>query len=160
MTAKNLRYGKFMLAAGLLLAVSGASISGAEAAAQDYRFELVGKPTSSAGKDVVQVRLVHAADGKLMPDAVIIESTADMTTSGMGTMTMGAPVKALPTRDGVFGFEIAPGMAGTWALHLAAKVQGEPETVRGTLTADLAAGTSMTSEMPGATKKPGGTGSK
>jgi len=28
-------------------------------------------------------------------------------------------------------------MAGTWALHLAAKVQGETETVRGTLNAAL-----------------------
>jgi hypothetical protein len=28
-------------------------------------------------------------------------------------------------------------MAGTWALHLAAKVLGEPETVRGTVDVDL-----------------------
>ncbi len=55
--------------------------------------------------------------------------------SGMETMT--APVKAMPSKGGVYSFEIDPGMAGAWALHLTAKVQGEPETVRGTVNADL-----------------------
>jgi hypothetical protein len=136
MSVKNFHCGKYMFAAGLLLAASGASISVAEAAAQDYRFELAGKPVPSAGKDVVQVRLVHAADGKPVPDAVIFESKADMGPASMPTMP--APAKALSgARDGVYGFEVDPGMAGTWALHLAAKVQGEPETVRGTVNVDL-----------------------
>jgi hypothetical protein len=50
---------------------------------------------------------------------------------------MTAPVKPLPSKDGIYSFAVEPGMAGTWALHLAAKVQGEPETVRGTVNADL-----------------------
>ncbi len=131
MIARNLHYGKCVFAAGLLLAASGASISAAEAAAQAYRFELAGKPTLSAGKDTVQVRVVHAADDKPVPDAVLFESKADM------GPTMPAPVKALPPKDGIYSFEVDPGMAGTWALHLAGKVQGEPETVRGTLNVDL-----------------------
>jgi hypothetical protein len=134
-TARNLRYGRSIFAAGLLLAACGVSLSAAEAAAQDYHYELVGKPVLSAGNDIVQVRLVHTADGKPVPDAVIFESTADMGPQGMPTML--APVKALPAQGGVYSFEVAPGMAGTWALHLAAKVQGEPETVRGTINADL-----------------------
>ena len=105
------------------------------AATTDYRFELVGKPQLSGHKDIVQVRVVHVADGKPVPDAVIFESKADMGPEGMATM--GAPVKSLPAKDGVYSFEVEPGMAGTWALHLAAKVQGEPDTVRGTLNADL-----------------------
>jgi YtkA-like len=105
------------------------------AAATDYRFELIGKPQLTGGKDIVQVRLVHVADGKPVPDAVIFESKADMGPEGMATM--GAPVKALPAKDGIYGFEVEPGMAGKWALHLAAKVQGEAETVRGTINADL-----------------------
>jgi hypothetical protein len=105
------------------------------AAATDYRFELVGKPQLSGQKDIVKVRLVHAPDGKPVTDAVIFESKADMGPSGMAAMP--APVKALPPKDGIYSFEVAPGMAGTWALHLAAKVQGEPETVRGTVNADL-----------------------
>ena len=107
----------------------------AHAAASDYRFELVGKPRLAAKKDIVQVRLVRVADGKPVPDAVIFESKADMGPSGMETMT--APVKAMPAKGGIYSFEIDPGMAGAWALHLAAKVQGEAETVRGTVNADL-----------------------
>lgn len=107
----------------------------AYAAASDYRFELVGKPQLLGQKDVVQVRLVHATDGNSIADAVIFESTADMGPAGMPTMP--ASVKALPVKGGVYSFEVAPGMAGTWALHLAAKVQGEPETVRGTVNIDL-----------------------
>ena len=105
------------------------------AATTDYKFELVGKPQLSAHKDIVQVRLVHVADGKPVPDAVIFESKADMGPEGMATM--GAPVKALSAKDGTYSFEVEPGMAGTWALHLAAKVQGEAETVRGTVNAAL-----------------------
>jgi hypothetical protein len=105
------------------------------AAATDYRFELVGKPQLSDQKDIVQVRLVHSAGGTLVLDAVIFESTADMGPAGMAAMT--APVKALLAQDGAYRFAVEPGMAGTWALHLAAKVQGEPETVRGTVNADL-----------------------
>ncbi|HVJ54927.1 MAG TPA: FixH family protein [Aliidongia sp.] len=105
------------------------------AAATDYRFELVGKPEISGQKNIVRVRLVHVADGKPVPDAVIFESKADM--GPMGMASMAAPVKALPGRDGLYSFEVDPGMAGTFALHLTAKIQGEPETVRGTVTTDL-----------------------
>jgi len=107
----------------------------AQAAASDYRFEVVGKPRLVAKKDIVQVRLVRVADGKPVPDDVIFESKADMGPAGMETMT--APVKAMPPKAGIYSFEVDPGMAGTWALHLAAKVQGEAETVRGTVNADL-----------------------
>jgi hypothetical protein len=113
----------------------GLTFTAAQAKDTDYRFELVGKPQSSAKKDIVQVRLLHLADGKAVPDAVIFESKADMGPAGMDTMT--APVKALPAKGSVYSFEVEPGMAGTWALHLAAKVQGEPDTVRGTLNVDL-----------------------
>lgn len=106
-----------------------------QAAASDYRFELVGKPRLVAKKDIVQVRLVRVADGTPVPDAVIFENKADMGPAGMEAMT--APVKAMPPKNGIYSFEIDPSMAGVWALHLAAKVQGEAETVRGTVNADL-----------------------
>jgi len=125
------------IAAGALALVSGFALAAipAFAASADYRFELVGKPELYGQKDIVQVRLVHVADGKPVPDAVIFENKADMGPMGMATMT--APVEALPSKDGVYSFEVEPGMAGTWALHLAAKAQREPETIRGTITADL-----------------------
>jgi hypothetical protein len=109
----------------------------AHAAATDYRFELVGKPQASGQQDIVQVRLVHVADGKPVSNAVIFETTADMGPEGMPTMP--APVKLMPgAKDGVYSVAVNPGMAGTWALHLSAKVQGEAETVQGTINADLA----------------------
>lgn len=135
MPTKTSSFSNGVLATGFLLTAGLISISAAHAAAKDYRFELVGKPTVSAGKNTVQVRLVHVADGKPVPDAVIFESEADMGPAGMPTMP--APVKAMPAKGSIYSFEVEPGMAGTWALHLAAKVQGEPETVRGTVNADL-----------------------
>jgi hypothetical protein len=118
------------LACGLALTAMPAFAKSA-----DYRFELVGKPQLSGQKDVIQVRLLHVPDGKPVTDAVVFESKADMGPAGMESMT--APVKALPAKGGTYSFEVDPGMAGTWALHLAAKVQGETETVRGTINADL-----------------------
>lgn len=125
-----------ILAGTVVLACGAALASGtAQANPADYRFELVGKPRLVARKDVVQVRLVRGADGQSVPDAVIFEVKADMGPAGMAAMT--APTRTMPVKAGVASFEIDPGMAGTWALHLAAKVQGEPDTVRGTVNADL-----------------------
>jgi len=105
-------------------------------ASNDYRFELAGKPQLGwGGKSVVSIRLVRIVDGKPVTDAVVFESKADMGPAGMATMT--APVKSMPPQGGVYRFEVEPGMAGAWAINLAAKVQGEAETVRGSVTAEL-----------------------
>jgi len=105
------------------------------AAATDYRFELVGEPQLSNGEDIIQIRLVHVTDGKPVPDAVIVESTADMEPAGLPTVE--APMTALPAKGGVYRFEVDPVMVGPWALALTARVRGEPETIRGTVYADL-----------------------
>ncbi len=121
---------------GLLFATNVALVTAAHAAPDDYRFELVGKPVVSGGKDLVQVRLVHIPDDKPVPNAVIFETTADLSPGGMGSMT--APVTAIPgDKAGIYSFDVAPTFTGTWALKLAAKVQGETETVRGTVDVDL-----------------------
>lgn len=108
------------------------------AAAHDYRFELVDKPqATSDGKSVISVRLVHLPDNKPVTDAVIFERRADMGPAGMPTMT--APINAVsPAPGGVSRFEVNPGMTGPWAITLAAKVQGEAETVRTSITVELA----------------------
>jgi hypothetical protein len=106
------------------------------AAAADYRFELVGEPQLSAGHDIVHIRLMHVTDGTSVPDAVIVESTGDMGSDDMPTMP--APMKKLSVKCGVYAFDVDPTMVGRWALHLAAEVRGEPETIRGTVEADLA----------------------
>ena len=55
-----------------------ARISGADAAAGDYRFELAGNPEAAGGKSIVAVRLTHTPDGKPVPGAIIIQTRADM----------------------------------------------------------------------------------
>lgn len=115
-----------------------ARLLGAEAAAADYHFELAGNPESvGGGKSIVAVRLTHTPDKKPVAGAIIIQIRADMGPDGMKEMT--APVKAvLGIEPGIYRFEIEPGMAGGWMLTLAAKVQGEAETVRGSVTVKLA----------------------
>lgn len=115
-----------------MLAVSTVSI--AWAGASDYGFELAAPPAASGDITTAKVRLVHLPDRKPVPDAVIFETRFDMGPDGMPTMT--APAKALPdaSEPGVYVFQIEPSMAGQWALTIAAKVQGETETVRGSVT--------------------------
>ena len=111
--------------------------TGSWSAAADYRFETAGKPQPSpGGKSIVSVRLVHVPDKKPVPGAIIIQTKADMGPEGMAEMT--APMQAVtPKEPGLYLFEIQPGMAGKWMLTLAAKVQGEAETVRGSVTVEL-----------------------
>jgi YtkA-like len=113
------------------MAFSAAPVS-SWAAATDYKFELVSAKPAGAGKNEVTVRLVHVPDGKPVADAVIIESKTNMGPSGMADM----PGKVTPPKtdeNGVYRFQTENGMAGKWTLVLAAKVQGEAETVRGTV---------------------------
>jgi hypothetical protein len=136
MSFKGSFAGGAMPVIALALSVATSSVQAAQVKTQDYRFELAGKPEMSGGKDIVRVRLVHVSDGKPVPGAVIFESRADMGPAGMPTMT--GPIKAMPSKEpGIYSFEIEPGMTGTWAITLAAKVQGEAETVRGAVNAEL-----------------------
>lgn len=104
--------------------------SPAFAGASDYQFELV-KPEIKKGDDViVAVRLVNKKTGQAVPDAVIIESRVDMAPDGMAEMI--APANLQPTSEpGVYSFKTDLSMAGRWQLSVAAKVQGEPQTVVG-----------------------------
>jgi len=140
MTRMNSKFCAVALAALSTVAFASLESSAANAAARDYRFELTGKPTAKAGVNTVLVRLIHVADRKPVSGAIIIQTRADMGPEQMAAMT--APVKAVPAaQSGVYAFEIQNGMMwkkpGKWALALAAKVQGEPETVSGTVNLDL-----------------------
>lgn len=115
------------------LAAATAGLPVAEAAPQDYRFELVSPPAKAAKATIVRVRLIHVPDGKPVIGAVIFQARLDMGPDGMASMD--APVKPLPpTEGGVYQFEAQPSMPGNWGLSLSAKVQGEAQTVKGTVT--------------------------
>jgi hypothetical protein len=71
---------------------------------------------------------VHKASGKPVTDAVIFRTRIDMAPDGMAEMT--SPVAALPASEpGVYAFKTDLPMAGRYQFSIAAKVQGEPETV-------------------------------
>jgi len=123
--------GTAMFAASTLVAAYGL------AAPNDYRFELVQAQPAGAGKTAVTVRLVHVPDSKPVAGAVLFETKSDMGPSGMAEMP--GKVSPLPAdKPGLYRFQIETGMAGKWALNLGAKVQGEADTVRGTITFDAA----------------------
>jgi hypothetical protein len=102
------------------------------AAAQDYRFEVAGPPAKSGKATIVKIRLVHLPDGEPVTGAVIFQTRFDMAPEGMATMT--APAKVVRASDAnLYRLELEPSMGGNWALSLSAKVQGETETVNGTV---------------------------
>jgi hypothetical protein len=107
----------------------------ARAAGKDYRFDVV--QAQPAGKNLTDVtmKLTHVPDGKAVPGAVIFQTKVDMGPSGMSEMT-GKVTPQSPDPAGRYRFRTETGMAGTWALTVAAKVQGEADTVRGTVTFD------------------------
>ena len=119
---------KFPLAAAMAVTVS--LTNAAFAGASDYSFEPVA-PEMKKGDDVtVAVRLIHKPSGKPVVDAVIIRTRVDMAPDGMADME--SPVSLLPAKEpGVYAFKTDLPMAGRYQVSVAAKVQGEPETVIG-----------------------------
>jgi hypothetical protein len=104
----------------------------AKAGADDYTFESV-KPELQKGDAILAVRLVQKSTSKPIADAVIVRSRIDMGPDGMPTME--SPLMPEPSSEpGVYSFKTNLPMAGHWLLSIAAKVQGEPETVVGKTT--------------------------
>jgi YtkA-like len=118
---------KTMLWAACLAAVLASDVY---AAADDYAFEAV-QPEVEKGDDVtVAVRLVERATRSPVSDAVIVATRIDMAPDDMAAMD--APLTPLPSNEpGIYAFKTNLIMAGRWRLSIAAKVQGEPETVKG-----------------------------
>jgi len=109
-----------------LLTVSCAALAGAN----DYAFEPVQAEIKKGDDVTVAVRLINKATKKLVPDAIIIQSRIDMAPDRMAEMA--SPLTPLPSPEpGVYAFKTDLTMQGRWLLSLAAKIQGEPETVIG-----------------------------
>jgi hypothetical protein len=102
----------------------------AMAGAGDYAFEPV-NPEMKKGDDVtLAIRLTNRQTGKPVADAVIFRTRVDMAPDGMAEME--SAVAPLPSQEpGVYAFKTDLPMAGRYQVTLAAKVQGEPETVTG-----------------------------
>jgi hypothetical protein len=115
---------------GVVLATLLSLTASALAGANDYLFEPVNAEIKKGDDVTVAVRLVHRPTGKAVPDAVIIQTRIDMAPDAMATMT--SPLTPLPSSEpGVYAFKTDLTMVGRWLFSIAAKVQGEPETVVG-----------------------------
>src|SRR5262245_20230832 len=119
--------------AGTCLAIGLAVASPAFAGPKDYVFEPLKAEVKKGVDAIVAVRLKHKATGKPVTDAVIVQTRIDMGPDCMGEMA--APLTPVPSSEpGVYAFKTELSMAGRWLLSIAAKVQGEPETVVGKIT--------------------------
>ena len=124
---------KTSISAGAML-LSGVLIVGTAtvtlAASQDYEFQPVSTDVKQGQGSLVSIRLIDKRTGKPVPGAVIFTTRMDMAPEGMEMMT--TPVEAATsTEPGVYAFKTNFSMAGGWRFKLAAKVQGEPDTVQG-----------------------------
>lgn len=125
---RPLRATVMVLTSLLLAGFSGSAF----AAASDYEFQLVETTIKQGDGAVLAVRLLDKRSGASVPDAVIFTTRLDMAPDGMAMMT--TPVEALPsTEPGVYRFKTNLTMAGGWQFSVAAKVQGEAETVQSQL---------------------------
>ena len=119
-----------LLLAAVLAAGLTAIHAPASAAAADYAFEPIASEVKKGDDVIVAVRLVHKSTGKEVSDAVIIRSRVDMSPDNMADME--SPVSPAPASEpGVYAFKTDLPMPGRYQLSVAAKVQGEPETVVG-----------------------------
>jgi len=119
--------------AGAILALAMCLDVAAFAGADDYVFEPVKAEVKKGDDVIVSVRLKHKATGKPVSDAVIAQTRIDMGPDGMAEMA--SPLTAVPSNEpGIYSFKTDLTMAGRWLLSIAAKVQGEPETVVGKIT--------------------------
>jgi YtkA-like len=124
-------FSRAILIAAIIAAASSFTTQ-ARAGADGYGFEPV-KPEIKKGGATLGVRLVQKSSGKPVANAVIVRSRIDMGPDGMPTMD--SPLTPEPSDEpGVYNFKTNLPMAGHWLLSIAAKVQGEPETVVGKIT--------------------------
>ena len=118
-----------ILAAGLFAAASSIAVF---AAAQDYAFEPVKAEVRNGPGNELAVKLIHKPTGKPVEGAVIFRTRLDMSPENMEGMT--TKIEPLTESEpGVYKFRADFTMAGGWALKLQAKVQGEKDTVEGTV---------------------------
>lgn len=129
-TTKSLR--SLVLAQALTLAAA----FGAEAAPEDYAVALTSSELHPGDGVDIAVSLTDLRTNTPVPGAVIFTTRLDMAPDGMEAMT--APIEVMPEGEpGIYHFKADLVMGGNWRLRIAAKVQGETETVQGQLILDV-----------------------
>lgn len=118
--------GTAFLAGMMLFSIATASL----AEGQDYEFQAVQTEIKQGAGQTVSIRLIDKRTGRNVPDAVIFTTRMDMAPEGMEMMTTTVE-PSISNEPGVYTFTTNLSMEGGWRFQLAAKVQGEPETVQG-----------------------------
>jgi hypothetical protein len=121
-----------MVLSAAVAAAMGLSVP-AFAGANDYAFEPLNAQINKGEDVILSVRLRHKPSGKAVTDAVIVRARIDMAPDGMGEMASPIAI-ARSSEPGIYSFKTDLSMEGRWLLSIAAKVQGEPETVVGKIT--------------------------
>lgn len=117
-----------MLALASVIGCSDIALAGSD----DYEFQLVENEIKKGTGATIVVKLVDGRTGEPVANAVVFATRMDMAPDGMEAMT--SPVEAMPsTEPGVYRFRTDLTMAGGWRFSIAAKVQGETQTVKGRL---------------------------
>ena len=113
-------------------ALTLAATIAAQAAPEDYAFKITDSVIHPGEGAVFSVSLTDVRINTLVTGAVIFTTRLDMAPEGMEGMT--SPVEVL-TEDtpGIYSLKADLAMAGNWRLQIAAKVQGEADTVQGEL---------------------------
>ncbi|MBA8910248.1 FixH family protein [Aminobacter ciceronei] len=124
---------KFALRAAMVALLSLiAPFESAQAAPEDFEFQLVQNEIEQGNDAVVAVKLIDKRTGAPVEQAVVFTTRMDMAPEGMEAMT--TSVDALPSNEpGIYRFKTNLTMAGGWRFSIAAKVQGESDTVESRL---------------------------
>ena len=133
------RVGAFVTLFFLVFTVAGC----ATPPSHDYRFDIVQQPVQVGQDSEITVRLVHLPSGQAVKDATISKSELEMpmlrpgyykvTPSGLSDVSQ--YVEYLGSDgDGNYRFRGNVSMGGAWAMNIWARVPGEAETIRGTVT--------------------------
>ena len=116
----------------LATALTCASTFAAQAAPEDYAFKIIGNELHPGEGVAIAVSLTDLRTNTPVSDAVIFTTRLDMAPEGMEGMT--TPVEVVVSDiPGQYQFKADLAMAGSWRFQIAAKLQGEAETVQGEL---------------------------
>lgn len=94
---------------------------------KDYEFKLI-QDHVKKGQVFVDVRLIHTPDNHAVPEAIIFSKRLDMAPDNMEDMT--SEIEQITSPEaGVYRFKVNLSALGKWRISLAAKIQGEKETL-------------------------------
>jgi hypothetical protein len=112
-----------------LVVAAQLSVPMAQAAASDYSLVLAQATYPFGNGAILDVALIDTRTNTPVDGAILFATRMDMEPDGMETMT--TPIVALPIeKPGHYRFSTDLTMDGNWRFSVAAKVQGEAETVQ------------------------------